>query len=87
MNNSLKHFPSAMTLLALMGSATLLRSKARSPTLFLFLPIMSATATLGLMAAASCVGLRRRASMDWLRKDCVSSNSWWNQPVLRPVRR
>ena len=63
------------------------RSNRKSPTSCLFWPTMSATATLGLMAAASCVGLRRRASMHWLKRDCGSRNSWWNQLAPRPERR
>ena len=74
-----------LAVLVLMTAAT--QAVAQQPpkrNSFSFWRIMSAMATLGSMAVASCAGLRRRISIQWLAKDCGLRNSWWN--LLAPLR-
>jgi arylsulfatase A-like enzyme len=84
---ALERFASAVTLLALMGSATAFAQQSNKPNVVFILADNIGYGDLDHMAAASCVGLQRRASMHWLKRDCVSPNSWWNQLVPPPARR
>jgi len=72
---ALTRFASGVTLLALMGSATAFAQQSNKPNVVFILADNVGYGDLGHMAAASCAGLRRHASMHWLKRDCVSRNS------------